>query len=313
MELIGSQEDIEGGPAHQRVRAEGVAHLAHQRCRRQAVAGHVADHEDDVALGPDERVEPVAAHTDGGRGGQVARRHAQAGQEREDLREERPLERLDHDAGTVRGRTRSASATLSATSWRSSTSSRVKRRRVFVPTCITPTTSPCARSGTPRSERMPFWNRIGFRTVLWSTRFRATGFRSAAMRPANPLPHGDADAPFHLLLDPLRGTGHELVASLVQQEDGRRVGVEDLAHPVEQLVQEIVDREVGEGGVADALDPLETFQGVERGGSAIPHTPTVRPDASIQQCLNRPATFRPAMFRPATCQRRGKAAIVTRP
>ena len=102
MELVGPTQDVECRPAHQRVRAEGVPHLPHQRRRRQTVARHVADHEDDVARGQDERVEPVAAHADGGGGRQVPRRHAQTRQEREDLREERPLERLDHDAGTVR-------------------------------------------------------------------------------------------------------------------------------------------------------------------------------------------------------------------
>ena len=103
-----------------------------------------------------------------------------------------------------------------------------------------------------------------------------------------PLPHGDADASFHLLLDALGGSGHELVPGLVQQEDGGRVGAEDLAEPFEQLVQEVVDGEVGKGGVADALDTLETFQWVERGSSAVAHLPTVRPNPSNQQCSRAP-------------------------
>ena len=166
MELIGPGEDVQRRAAHQRVRAEGVPHLPHQRRRRQTVTRHVADHEDDVAPGQDERVEPVAAHTDGGGGRQVPRRHAQPRQEREDLREERPLERFDHDAGTVREAGVERERDPVGDELEELGLVGREAPRDFVPTCITPTTSPSAINGTPRRDLIPFWNRIGFRTVL---------------------------------------------------------------------------------------------------------------------------------------------------
>ena len=59
-----------------------------------------------------------------------------------------------------------AIATRSATICSSSASCSVKRRRVSVPTCSTPSTVPPATSGTPSSEAIPFSRRIGLSTLL---------------------------------------------------------------------------------------------------------------------------------------------------
>jgi uncharacterized protein YndB with AHSA1/START domain len=70
----------------------------------------------------------------------------------------------------------------------------------------------------------------------------------------------DPRAPLDLLLDSLRRARDELVRALVEQEDGARVGSEDLLDPVEQLVEEVLEREVRERRVRDALQlqqPLE--------------------------------------------------------
>ena len=40
---------------------------------------------------------------------------------------------------------------------------------------------------------------------------------------------------------------------------------------------------MGEGGVADALDPLQTFQRVERGGPPVPHVTYCASEPSVQQ------------------------------
>ena len=42
-------------------------------------------------------------------------------------------------------------------------------RGVRLPTCSTPVTRPCTRSGTPSRDLMPFSRRIGLRMSAWST------------------------------------------------------------------------------------------------------------------------------------------------
>jgi hypothetical protein len=64
-----------------------------------------------------------------------------------------------------------------------------------------------------------------------------------------------------LLLDaPGRG-GHELAGRRVEEQDGRRVGVEDVPNPVEQLDQQVVDREAGEARIGDRLDVAQSVRG----------------------------------------------------
>ena len=92
-----------------------------------------------------------------------------------------------------------------------------------------------------------------------------------------PLPHGDADTTFHLFFDALGGSSDELVPRLVEEEDRRRVRVEDLADTEEQFVEQILDGEDSrERGVAHALDALESFQRVEPGRLLHFHLSTVR-------------------------------------
>src|SRR5437764_1509742 len=81
-------------------------------------------------------------------------------------------------------------AIRSPASWRSSASESVNSRGLRVPTWSTPSTRPSIRSGTPSRERMPFSRRIGLSTRSAVTSGRWTGRRSAAIRPANPLPTG---------------------------------------------------------------------------------------------------------------------------
>ena len=59
-----------------------------------------------------------------------------------------------------------AIAARSATICNSSASCSMKRRRVSVPTCSTPSTVPPATSGTPSSDEIPFSRRIGLSTLL---------------------------------------------------------------------------------------------------------------------------------------------------
>ena len=64
----------------------------------------------------------------------------------------------------------------------------------------------------------------------------------------------DADARLHLLFDPLRGAGDELVRLLVEQQERGRVGLEDVADPDEQLVEQPLERQERERRVGDEQD-----------------------------------------------------------
>ncbi len=75
---------------------------------------------------------------------------------------------------------------------------------------------------------------------------------------------GDPDALLDLLLDALGGARAQHAAVLLEHEDGGGVGVEDLAHAVEQRAEQIFRGQIGERGVGDALDGLDDAHGVLR-------------------------------------------------
>ena len=128
-------------------------------------------------------------------------------------------------------------------------------------------TRPSTSSGTPSSERIPFWRRIGLRMSAWSTSAMAIGCRWAATRPAKPLPTGMPDTLLDLLLDPLRRPRVQHPAVVVEQQDGRRVGVQDLRDPVEQRRQQVAERQVRERGIGEPLKLGEFGAGGETRGA----------------------------------------------
>ena len=72
-----------------------------------------------------------------------------------------------------------------------------------------------------------------------------------------PLPDRNAHAAAHLFLDALRRGCDHLARGPVDEQDGRRVDLEDLSHPLQQRVEELVDLEVGERSLGDRLNPPE--------------------------------------------------------
>ena len=74
---------------------------------------------------------------------------------------------------------------------------------------------------------------------------------------------GDADVPRIRLFQPGGGALDEHVA--VEQEDGGRVGGEDALHADEQLVEQLVERELRERGVGDRLESLDDLALSARG------------------------------------------------
>src|SRR5439155_20854421 len=87
----------------------------------------------------------------------------------------------------------------------------------------------------------------------------------------------NADSLLHLLLDALGGSGHELVALLVEQQDRARIRFESVTDAVEDLVEQLLERERAESHVGHALQPAQTL------GSQhdLAHTPTLARHADV--------------------------------
>ena len=91
---------------------------------------------------------------------------------------------------------------------------------------------------------IPFSHRIGFVTVAGPTRSRRTGRFVAAIAPAKPAPTGTRTPCRTSSSIPQAAARHQLIGALVEEEDRRRIGVDDLSHPAQQLHQQILDPEM---------------------------------------------------------------------
>ena len=69
----------------------------------------------------------------------------------------------------------------------------------------------------------------------------------------------DAHALLHLLLDPDRCPRDELVCLLVEQQDGARIDVEDLAGAEKERRQQSVKLEMRERRIRERLEPSQTI------------------------------------------------------
>ncbi len=70
-----------------------------------------------------------------------------------------------------------------------------------------------------------------------------------------------------LLLEALCGAGHEGPAVVVDQQDRRRVDLQDLRRAGQQLVEELLERQVRKGGIGYRLQVTELASGLLRGHS----------------------------------------------
>ena len=86
-----------------------------------------------------------------------------------------------------------------------------------------------------------------------------TGVTSAAIRPAKPSPIGTRTPWRTSSSMPLAADGDQVAGRLVEQQHGGRVDVEDLAHPFEQLDEQVGDVEMGQGRVGDRFDASQPF------------------------------------------------------
>ena len=134
-------------------------------------------------------------------------------------------------------------------------------------------TSPSTTSGTPSIDLIPFSRRSGLRTSRVVDVVEDHRPLLGGDPPGEARADRDADALLDLLLDAERGAGDELVRRLVEQEDRARVDLEDLARPLEQRGEQLVEAQVGERGVGYGLQPPDVL----RGGTLRPHNPYLFP------------------------------------
>ena len=91
----------------------------------------------------------------------------------------------------------------------------------------------------------------------WSTSSMKIARRSAAIRPANPRPTGIRTPCSTSSSIPFAARATSSFGALVEQQERRRVRVQELRHPLQELGQQIVERQVRERDVGDALQRLE--------------------------------------------------------
>src|ERR671922_2939 len=89
---------------------------------------------------------------------------------------------------------------------------------------------------------------------------------SATMSTSNPSGKAAADLDPHvrleLRLESLRCPRNEHVFALFDEEHDCRIGVEQVADAVEQMVEKLIEVEVREGGLGDRLEPKQAAAGV---------------------------------------------------
>ena len=243
--------------AVERVGAQAGAHLGHQRRGADPVAHHVADDERDAAAPEDERVVPVAADP------AAADRRAVAGGEREPRHRRQGLgARLRCSISTTprwwNSRARSiAVAARSAASWSRSASTGTKSRGVRRADVqhADHVALGQQRHAQQRADAALAQDRVeDVGVVDVGDRDRAPLGRDAA---GEALAERDPHARLDLLLDALRRRRHQLARALLEQQEGRRVRVQDRRDAVQQRVEQLVERQVAERRVGDALDRLE--------------------------------------------------------
>ena len=77
------------------------------------------------------------------------------------------------------------------------------------------------------------------------------------MRPAKPAAERDADPALDLLLEALGGARDELLAVVVEEQDGGGVDAEDVLRAGQQLAEQRLQGQLGERGIRQPVDVLE--------------------------------------------------------
>ena len=109
-------------------------------------------------------------------------------------------------------------------------------------------------SGTPSITWMPFSHRIGFETVVASTRSNRIGTSARGdPRPANPDPSGTRTPSRTSSSIPRAAVATNCPGALVEQQHGGSLRVENLADPAQQFCEQLINVQRGQGCVGQRL------------------------------------------------------------
>ncbi len=78
------------------------------------------------------------------------------------------------------------------------------------------------------------------------------------------MPDRHVDVLIDLFLKPTGRPGHQHLGLRVEDQDGRGISIQDLAYPVEQLGEQVVEPEARQRRVRQGAEPLPPLLGVLR-------------------------------------------------
>ena len=232
------------------------------------MAGHIPDGQAEPPIAELDHVIPVAAHRPLLCGGDVPRRHAEAGQSRQSGRQQAPLQRLGdlplygepgpldrkrHPVGHqlqqldvgIREVTLGQAPDVEDAGHPSLDDQRDPEER---------TDLLFAHQGVDHRDR-------GVVEIRDDHRLARRG-HSAGEATAD----GQPESPLDLLLEALGRPGRERPPVILDEQHRGCVRIEDVRDPLEQLREQVVQVEVGEGRLGDALDVLEPWDPLLGGG-----------------------------------------------
>ena len=295
-----------GGMVLQRVGAQGRAHLAHQRRRANAVAGHVPDGQPDAAAGQREHVVPVSA--DLVAGGQVARGGRRAGEFGQAVGQQAALQgdrtamlsfQGGKQAGPLDGRCGSGGRQLQHDGVRRPELAGDEAADVEHSDHRALHHERDAEQGPYAALAQDGVHDVGLAQVHDGDR-RAFGRDSAGEPPAERDAHTLPD----LLLEPLGRAGYELGGLLVDEQDRGGVDVEHLADAHEQLVEQRLEAEIRQGGIAQAIQISRALRRRSQrafGRAAEEHLTVARPGLAVPSSARHGVTIRAARASRSFC------------
>lgn len=248
-------ERAAGAVAGDRVGVQGGPQLTHQRRSAEAVSDHVADRHSQMPAGQLEDVIPVAAHLVAGR--QVAGGGADPDHVDQPLGQQAALQH--HGAAMLVFQCRVEPGPLDA--GRRPGCGHVEQGQILLVEGARSERSDVQHADqNSLHDQRHAEQRADAR--LAEDRIEDVGVIDIGDEDGHALlgdPAGealadrDADSLLHLRLHALGGASHELVLLVVEQQDGDGVHGQRVLHPVEQLAEEVLQAELGQRGVAQAV------------------------------------------------------------
>ncbi len=250
--------------ALERVGPQARPQLAHERCGPQPVAGDVADGEADVAPGQVDDVVPVAAHLVARR--QVARRGVDADEVGQAVGQEAALQPDRAAVLAIEG----VEQARAVDRGRRLRGRELQQRGVGVGELARGDGAHVQhaergaldeqRNAEQRADTLHAQDRVqdlGVVDVGDVDRPAARG-DAAGEAPSDRDPHAALD----LLLEALGGARDQLLGVVVEEQDGNRVDAQDVLGACQQLVEQRLEGQLGQGRVGEPVDVLELAAGL---------------------------------------------------